>query len=66
METICELAKTYQRIAKSNMSRLDIQYNSVKEMYVASLEFGDLPFWFKIYENGVVFRYDNKQRGVLI
>lgn len=60
METIYELAKTYQRIAKSKMSRLDIQYNSVKEMYVASLEFEELPFWFKICENGAVFRYDNK------
>lgn len=59
METIYELAKTYQRIAKSKMIRLDIQYNSVKEMYVASLEFEDFPFWFKICEDGTVNKYED-------
>lgn len=60
METILELAKTYQKIVKSSkVIRLDIQYNSTKEMYVASLEFEDFPCWFKICEDGTVSKYEN-------
>lgn len=62
METIYELAKTYQKIAKAKITSLNILYDYQDEIYVAVLKLEDLPYFFKIYEDGVVTKHQNKEQ----
>ena len=63
METIYELAKTYQKIAKTKITSLNITYDYGNDLYVAILKLEDLPFFFKICEDGTVTKHNANKKS---
>lgn len=60
MNEIMEIAQTYCKITKSNILRLDIQFNKIEKIYVGYLKLScDIEF--EIREDGNVLRKDWKK-----
>ena len=60
MNTIFIMAKALAEAAKTEITRLDIQYNWITESYSGVVWFRDLKVQYKVCEDGSIIKMNDK------